>query len=148
MARRRMTALQRRYFGPRAPRAASPIVIRTNAAPAKRRRFHRTRAALGGIASGGAVGYAVGGLIYGFAVKQGLVQKLPAIPLIGRTGAAAILLDFWARRGGGSMVRQAATAAAVLAGYQLGSTGAITGDFATAGDTDGDDYGFMHEPEE
>ena len=84
---------------------------------------------LGGIASGGALGYAVGGALYGFAVKSGWVQKLPAIPIVGRTGTAAILLDYLARRGiGGDMTRKAASAAAVLAGYQLGSTGVITGD--------------------
>jgi hypothetical protein len=65
--------------------------------------------------------------MYGFAVKSGFVEKLPAIPLIGRTGTAAILLDFWARRGGGHIVQRAATAAAVIAGYQLGSSGAIMG---------------------
>ena len=71
---------------------------------------------------------AIGGALYGFAVKQGWVEKLPAIPLVGRTGTAAILLHFWAKRGGGDMVRKAATAAAVIAGYQLGSQGTITGD--------------------
>jgi hypothetical protein len=40
------------------------------------------------------------------------------------------------------MVRRAATAAAVLAGYQLGSEGSITGDMQTTGNdsyADGDD---------
>lgn len=78
---------------------------------------------------------AIGGALYGFAVKSGWVAKLPAIPLVGRTGTAAILLHFWAKRGGGDLVKKAANAAAVIAGYQLGSTGAITG-LVTTGDDD------------
>lgn len=75
--------------------------------------------------------------MFGFAVKQGWLQKLPAIPIVGRTGTAAILLHYWAKRGGGPMVQKAATAAAAIAGYQLGSTGAITG-LVTTGDADND----------
>lgn len=87
---------------------------------------------------------AMGGAIFGFAVKQGWVAKLPAIPVIGRTGTAAIVLHYIAKRGGGEYVRRAAVAAAVIAGYQLGSTGAILGDGGTpvSGDdsyADGDD---------
>lgn len=95
---------------------------------------------------------AIGGAIYGFAVKQGLIAKLPAIPIVGRTGTAAILLDYWSRHGGGQIAHRAARAAAAIAGYQLGAEGAIQGDFAmgtddatTPGslagdDMDGDDY--------
>lgn len=84
---------------------------------------------MGGLGpSSSRIAMGVGGALFGFAVKQGWVQKLPAIPIIGRTGTAAILLDFWSKRGGGQIVANCANAAAVLAGYQLGSTGAITGD--------------------
>jgi hypothetical protein len=86
----------------------------------------------------------LGGFLYGMLVKQGIIDKLPAIPLIGRTGTAAIILDYWARRGGGEWVRKGATAAAVIAGYQLGSTGAIMGgdhlQTAGYGDASPDDY--------
>jgi hypothetical protein len=84
------------------------------------------------------VQYAIGGALYGFAVKQGLVAKLPAIPVVGRTGTAAILLSYWAGHGGGDMVRKAATAAACLAGYQLGAEGKITGDDMSGDYSDGD----------
>jgi hypothetical protein len=89
----------------------------------------------------------LGGFLYGMLVKQGIIDKLPAIPLIGRTGTAAIILDYWARRGGGEWVRKGATAAAVIAGYQLGSTGAIMGGdhLQSAGD---DDYPDSYEYEE
>lgn len=71
---------------------------------------------------------AIGGLIYGFAVKSGIVAKLPEIPVVGRTGSAAILLDYFSRHGGGHLAGRAARAAAAIAGYQLGAEGKITGD--------------------
>lgn len=77
---------------------------------------------------------AIGGAMYGFAVKSGVVAKLPAIPVLGRTGTAAILLDYWARHGGGQLAHRAARAAAAIAGYQLGAEGTITGDLVTSGD--------------
>lgn len=73
---------------------------------------------------------ALGGAIYGFAVKSGIVAKLPEIPVLGRTGTAAIVLDYWSRHGGGRLVHTAARAAAAIAGYQLGAEGKISGDFA------------------
>lgn len=126
-----------------APRQAAPIIriAAPRAAPiAKRRRgrtsFRRRAASVGGFISQHNIDMAMGGALFGFAVKSGLVQKLPAIPLIGRTGTAALLLDYWAKHGGGQTVQRAASAAAVLAGYQLGSTGSITG-LQTMGDDDG-----------
>jgi hypothetical protein len=76
---------------------------------------------------------AIGGALFGFAVKQGWVGKLPAIPLVGRTGTAAIVLHYLAKRGGGEYVKRAAVAAAVIAGYQLGSTGSILGEGENTG---------------
>lgn len=97
--------------------------------------------AIGGIVSNETVQMAVGGAIYGFAVKSGIVAKLPAIPVLGRTGTAAILLDWWSRRGGGQYAGRAARAAAAIAGYQLGHDGTIQGldDAATPGSLAGDD---------
>ncbi len=68
------------------------------------------------------------GVGVGFAVKSGFMDKLPAIPVIGRIGTAALLLDYWGKHGGGTMVKNAATGTAFLAGYQLGSEGQIHGD--------------------
>ena len=90
---------------------------------------------IGGIVSNETIQMFGGGALYGFAVKSGLVAKLPAIPIVGRTGTAAIVLDYWSRHGGGAMVGRAARAAATIAGYQLGAEGTIQGDFAM-GDSD------------
>ena len=103
------------------------------AAPVRHRRrksSHSRTSHGGGIVSNETVQMAIGGALYGFAVKSGLVAKLPEIPLLGRTGTAAILLDYWSRHGGGQMAHRAARAAAAIAGYQLGAEGKIQGDFA------------------
>jgi hypothetical protein len=156
MARRRRTARQKtRIIRMGAPRAAAPIikVSAPRAVPARRRRRggHRRRRSGGGSIGGGlisndAVQMAIGGALYGFAVKSGWIGKLPAIPVVGRTGTAALLLGYWAKHGGGEHVRNASRAAAAIAGYQLGSTGAIQGDAGTPvmgdfamGEMEGDD---------
>ena len=90
----------------------------------------------GGLVSNESIQMAIGGALYGFAVKSGLVAKLPEIPVLGRTGTAAILLDYWSRHGGGMLAHRAARAAAAIAGYQLGAEGKISGDFVTTGDFD------------
>lgn len=91
---------------------------------------------------GGIVGHMVGGAAFGFAVKQGWVDRLPAVPVIGRTGLAAILLNEAAKRGMFSQVtRPASVAAACLAGYQLGSEGSIHGEDPSMYGPDIDDEG-------
>jgi hypothetical protein len=76
---------------------------------------------------------ALAGGIYGLLKKQGILDKLPIIPVLGRTGTVALVCWYWGKHGGGNVVRQVGQVAAVLAGYQLGSEGAVTGD-----DMDGD----------
>jgi hypothetical protein len=111
-----------------APRAVAPIirVSAPRASPKAKRRFKR-RGGGSGLLSQPGIADALGGFLVGFAVKQGWVAKLPAVPLIGRMGTTALLLGYWSKHGGGETVRRAATAAAVLSGYTLGSTGAILG---------------------
>jgi hypothetical protein len=134
MARRRRTAAKTTTriirVGGSSPapivRIAAPRVVKA------KRRHHRRRSSGGriggGLVSNESVQLAIGGALYGYAVKSGLIAKLPALPLLGRTGTAAIILDYFGRHGGGSMCSKAAHAAAAIAGYQLGSEGTITGD--------------------
>lgn len=126
----------------------APIVRVTAPRAPARRRHHRRRSGGhghgGGVVSNEAFQMAIGGALFGFAVKSGFVAKLPEIPVLGRTGTAALVLDYWARHGGGQVVGRAARAAAAIAGYQLGAEGKITGDFAmgdatTPGSVNGDD---------
>jgi hypothetical protein len=130
----------------RVPRAAGPQIIKVQAprAPAKRkaprrRRRQSTIGAFGGAASRSNIDVAIGGGLYGLAVKAGLIDKLPAIPIVGRTGTAAILLTYASQRGmGGELVKRMAIAASVLAGYQLGTEGKVLGDGGAPMHTMGD----------
>lgn len=132
MAKRRRTATTAtriiRVGASPAPiiRVAAPRVVR------QKRRHHRRRRSGGriggGLISNESVQLAIGGALYGYAVKAGIIAKLPALPLLGRTGTAAIVLDYFGRHGGGQLCAKAAHAAAAIAGYQLGSEGTITGD--------------------
>lgn len=134
--RKRRTATATKTKIIRVGSSPAPIirVQSPRAAPVRHRRrrtHHRSSTSHGGgIVSNETVQMAIGGALYGFAVKSGLVAKLPEIPLLGRTGTAAILLDYWSRHGGGQMAHRAARAAAAIAGYQLGADGKIQGDFA------------------
>jgi hypothetical protein len=150
MAKKRRTATKTKIIRVGTP-AKAPIikVSAPRAAPAKRRSRRRSgsggsRASVGGLVSNETVQMAIGGALYGFAVKSGIVAKLPAIPVLGRTGTAALVLDYWSRHGGGQYAGRAARAAAAIAGYQLGHDGTIQGDFAmgdatTPGSLAGDD---------
>jgi len=85
----------------------------------------------GGGGSGGPsaiIGVAVGAAVIGMAEQAGVLAKLPAIPLVGRKGLLAIIAYYFSRHGGGGLSRTVAIAAAALAGYELGTTGAISGE--------------------
>jgi hypothetical protein len=69
---------------------------------------------------------AAAGLVVGLVEKQGILDKLPTLPLLGKKGTAAVALHYFAK-GKGGMIRDAKIALAVLAGYDLGKTGAIVG---------------------
>ena len=131
--RRRATTSTTKIVRVAAPRSPAPIIrVSAPSARAPARRHHRRRRHGGGRSPTGLVSnesfqLALGGCVYGLAVKSGLVAKLPEIPLLGRTGTAAIVLDYWGRHGGGNVVRNAAHAAAAIAGYQLGAEGKISG---------------------
>lgn len=68
----------------------------------------------------------IGGAVVGF-VEKSIGASLPTIPLLGRKGTLAIGLYFFGK-GKGGLIRDAAVAAAAVAGYELGSTGKISGD--------------------
>lgn len=68
----------------------------------------------------------IAGLVVGLIEKQGLLNNLPSLPMLGKKGTAAVALHYFAK-GKGGMIRDAKIALSVLAGYDLGKTGAILG---------------------
>ena len=125
------------------PAAQAPIirVSAPRAAPKPKRSKPRGGAGrrAAGFVSQHNIDMAIGGAMVGLAVKQGWIDKLPPIPLLGRIGTAAIVLDYYGKHGGGQMAQRAATACAALAGYQLMQQGHIDGDETSpaAGPSDG-----------
>jgi hypothetical protein len=112
------------------PRQVAPI-IRVSAPRAVTKKKSRRRV---GSASGGSLsaksllGTALGGAAFGYIEKS--FPNLPSLPLIGRSGTIALAAFFLSKRGGlgGGIVRDIAIAGAAISGYQLGKTGAISGD--------------------
>jgi len=68
---------------------------------------------------------ALGGFLYGFIEKQ-FGAHIPAIPVIGKTGAIA-LGAYWLGGKSPGIVADIGNAASVLAGYTFGSTGKVSG---------------------
>lgn len=122
------------------PRAAAPIIRiaapRAISARAPKRHRRRSSTATGGLGDPFQLGIAAA--IVGMAEKSGMLDKLPTIPMLGRKGTVALAAWYWSRHGGGPWVRKVAIVAAVLAGHQLGSEGAITGEggMAVTGEDD------------
>lgn len=70
------------------------------------------------------VAVGIGGFVVGFIEKS--FPNLPTLPMVGRKGAIAIGLAMFGPKTG--ILADAAVAAAAIAGYELGKTGAISGD--------------------
>lgn len=77
------------------------------------------------------IGLAIGGAVYGFLEKS--FPTFPTIPMLGRAGTIAVAAHFIGKRSGfggqaGGIVQDVGLAAAVIAGYELGRDGKISGD--------------------
>lgn len=70
--------------------------------------------------------FALGGAALGF-IEKSFGAQLPSVPLIGRKGTIA-LGAYYMGKGKGGLWRDIAIAGAVLAGYELGSTGKVSGE--------------------
>lgn len=118
--------------------AARPIVIQTPAAPPARRRraskpkrktSRRRKSSSAGPGSGQLTNQAlfngaIGGFGFGFIEKQ--FPNLPTLPVVGRAGTIAIAARYLGK--GVPFAAQIGFAAAVIAGYQMGTQGHVLGD--------------------
>lgn len=69
-------------------------------------------------------GLALGGFIYGYIEKN--VPQVPTLPLIGKSGAIALIAYFMGGKNPG-IIADIGNAASVIAGYSFGSTGRVSG---------------------
>ena len=67
---------------------------------------------------------ALGGFIYGFIEKN--FPQIPTLPVIGKSGAIAIIAYFAGGKSAG-IIADVGNAASVIAGYSFGSTGKVSG---------------------
>lgn len=127
----------------RRARSSSSPIVRTVRAPAQVIRVsaprsvvrHRRRRSGGGGGGGGGlsvqrlIALGLGGMALGFIEKA--IPSLPTIPVLGRKGTIAVGAYYMSKGGHGpGILRDVAVVAAGMAGYELGSTGKISGDIA------------------
>lgn len=91
---------------------------------AKRRRRSSSSSAGGGSFRNRMIGLAIGGAAYGFLERQ--FPNLPRVPILGKSGTVAIACYFLGPKH--QLIRDTGMAAAVIAGYTLGTQGSISGD--------------------
>lgn len=71
---------------------------------------------------------AIGGFAYGIIEKS--FPSLPTLPVLGKSGTVALAIHFMG--GNNPMLRDIGIAAASIAGYSLGKTGTVSGDWDDA----------------
>ena len=135
MAKRRTAS--RSIIHMTAPRPVAPV-IKVSAPRAAPVRHGKKKHHGGGRGGKGAsdIQMAIAGFVVGLVEKQGLLNSIPSLPMIGKKGTAAVALHYFAK-GKGGMIRDAKLALAVLSGYDLGKTGAILGAGGAAGQVAG-----------
>lgn len=127
----RSTALAIKHALARRPAPmVKPIIVKPAAVVVKKPKKHPRHhggggRGLSGFVSNDRIGKVVGALAVGFLEKQGLMQQLPALPLIGRKGTIA--LAAYMLGGKSKLANDICDAALILAAHEFGSTGSITG---------------------
>lgn len=109
-------------------RAPAPIIqVRApRASSGHRKKHHRRRGSNGNALNQSSLqSHAVGGFLYGI-IEKNFGAQLPTLPLIGRAGSIAIGAYFFGK-GRGGLIADIGKAAAVIAGYQFGTTGKVSG---------------------
>lgn len=107
----------------RTPRAPAPIVItktRTVHAKAKKTKHHR-----GGGGESSLMHLAIAAYVIGYLDKTG--TAIPTVPVLGRAGTLAVGAHFLGK-GKKGLVTSVRNAAAVIALYEMGSKGSVSGE--------------------
>jgi hypothetical protein len=134
--KRRSTAL---VLSRRAPHP-KPVIIRTTKVIKAKHKHRRGGGGGGGLGLGKLFSdkrmqVAAAGLAVGFLEKQPFYAQIPALPFIGKKGTIAVASLII----GGKLAEDVGTAALLLAAYELGNTGKVSGDYV-AGEHEGIGY--------
>jgi len=116
-----------------APRTAAPIIIRQRAAPTKHKKHRRHHGGGEALSTQRLTSLALGGAAFGF-IEKSFGAQLPTLPIIGRAGTITLIAYYFSKGRSGGILKDVARAGAVLAGYQIGTTGKIAGEDVLAGD--------------
>jgi hypothetical protein len=116
-----------------APRTAAPIVIRTSPRSSHKKKHHRKHGGDGGLTQQKLISLALGGAAFGF-IEKSFGAQLPTLPIIGRAGTITLVAFYFSKGRSGGILKDVARAGAVLAGYQIGTTGKISGEDVLAGE--------------
>lgn len=113
----------------RAPRAAAPIIVRVREPGTSRRKgkgHHKGGKRLSTEKT--LMGLVMGGLALGFIDKPGsLPVAIPTVPILGKAGTIAVIAHF-VGKGRAGIATDIRNAAAVVASYEFGSKGSVSGD--------------------
>jgi len=115
-----------------APRTAAPIVIRTRSAPSHKKKQRRHHGGGDSLSTQRLVSLALGGAAFGL-IEKSFGAQLPTLPIVGRAGTTTLIAFYFSKGKAGGILKDVARAGAVLAGYQIGTTGKISGDDVLAG---------------
>lgn len=115
-----------------APRVSAPI-IRVSAPRASHKKKHRRHGGGGDhLSQQRLISLALGGAAFGF-IEKSFGAQLPTLPIVGRAGTITLIAYYFSKGRAGGILKDVARAGAVLAGYQIGTTGKISGEEVTAG---------------
>lgn len=144
----RSTALAIKHALARGRHAAmvKPIVIRTptpvvkvTKSKKKHHHHHGGHMSIGGIFSPKRTALMVGSFALGVLEKQNVLQQLPALPLIGRTGTIGVAAHMISG-GRAGLADDISTAAFIIAAHELGQTGSVVGGYVAGEDDPSADW--------
>jgi hypothetical protein len=128
------TALAVKHALARTPR---PLIMRLPAPIVKvKKPKHRRHGSGGGgrdLMNKERMGIVVGSFAVGILEKQKLLDSLPALPFIGKTGTIGVGAYLLSNKGKNRLADEVCTAALVIAAHELASTGTIVGSVAGPG---------------
>jgi acyl-coenzyme A thioesterase PaaI-like protein len=113
----------------RAPRASAPIIVRVPSGVTKQHKAAKKHHRNGGKSSEKILmGLAMGGFAMGFLDKPGGPgANIPTIPILGKAGTIALAAHFFGK-GRAGLVTDIRNAAAVVAAYEFGLKGSVSGE--------------------